>query len=160
MCLNWSQLFLTCGCIVLYCVPDVYSAPNDSYAWCSQSTCLMMHKVSIPSSPQHTHTHAAALLASDLPVHTSSLPALQRNMHVKQLLSYPLPLFQFHSWRPWCVISHKLTVPRISYLSRSPSLGWACHDNQYFSEKHAEILFSVFFLSVSLSLKSKRLFFN
>ena len=148
------------------------SPHSDGSAWCSQSTCLMMHKVSVPPSPQHTHTHTP----THTHTHTHSspsalwfacphvLPSSSSEEHTHSTTPVrPPPLFHFHSWRPWCVISHKLTMPRIGYLSRSPSPRWACHDNQYFSEKHAGI-YSLFFLlhsqwlSVSLSLKSKRAF--
>lgn len=101
----------------------------------------------VPSAPQHTDTRRRPL-PSDLVVHTLSLPALQRS---SEHTPVPPPLcFHFLSWRPWCVISHKLTMLHTSYLRRSPSPVRACHDNQYFSLKTSRN--TQFFPSFSASL--------
>ena len=112
--------------------PDLPPPPlhSKSSSWCSFSTSLMMHKVSVaapPPPPIHMQQPPTLWFGS-----FSISTALQKNT----LLA--VSRVRFHAWSPWCVISHKLTKLHMSYLSRSPNPGWPCHDNQHFSEIHPE----------------------
>lgn len=146
--------------------PDVLLPPlqRDGPSRCSQSIGLMMHKVSGQCPPPRPHNNTAATHTAGALIWLSTQPLLATRRSV--LLLRPPPCFLFVSWRPRCVISHKLTMLHISYLSRSPSPARLCHDNQYyffFFWKRSAVMVTLplfpliysQFLAASLSLESK-----